>query len=174
MQPVYNGQTVFCQIMGFIPIKKFRRCVVRYNGNYRVYSFTCFDQFLCMAFGQLKYRESLRDIECCLRAMRGKLHHMGIKGKVSRSTIACANEKWNKQHLRRKASYGTSENAVKTQIWIAISVYLLVAIMKKQMKLDLSLCTILQIFSIALFEKMPILQALTDNDYKNKITNGQI
>ena len=88
---MYNGQTVFSQIMGFIPIKKFRRCVDRYNGNYRVRSFTCFDQFLCMAFAQLTYRESLRDIECCLRAMRGKLYHMGIKGKVSRSTIAYAN-----------------------------------------------------------------------------------
>ena len=66
---------------------KFRRCVDRYNGNYRVRSFTCFDQFLCMAFAQLTYR-GLRDIECCLRAMRGKLYHMGIRGKVSRSTIA--------------------------------------------------------------------------------------
>ena len=92
MQPVYNGQTVFSQIMGFLPIKKFRRCVDRYNGNYRVRSFTCFDQFLCMAFAQLTYRESLRAIECCLRAMSGKLYHMGIKGKVSRSTIAYANE----------------------------------------------------------------------------------
>ena len=82
--------------------------------------------------------------------------------------------KWIKQHLRIKAFYGTSENAVKTQIWIAISVYVLVAIIKKRMKLDLSLYTILQIFSITLFEKMPILQALTDTDYKNKITNGHI
>jgi hypothetical protein len=382
---VYNGQTVFSQIMGFLPIKKFRRCVDRYNGNYRVRSFTCFDQFLCMAFAQLTYRESLRDIECCLRAMRGKLYHMGIKGKISRSTIAYANEnrdwrifcdfaqilihqarmlysdddfglqlqetvyaldasiidlclsvfpwarfrktkggiklhtlldlrgsipsfvmvtearvhevnildelipepgaiyimdrgyldferlyrlhqeasffvvraktntrlrrlysssvdkgsglrcdqivaptgfytqknypgklrrivffdaekelrlnlltnqmtlpaltiadlyrcrwqvelffKWIKQHLRIKSFYGTSENAVKTQIWIAISVYVLVAIIKKRMKLDLSLYTILQIFSITLFEKMPILQSLTDNDYKNIITNGHI
>jgi hypothetical protein len=382
---VYYGQTVFSQIMDFLPIKKFRRCVHRYNGNYRTRSFTCFDQFLCMAFAQLTYRESLRDIECCLRAMRGKLYHMGIRGKVSRSTIAYANEnrdwriycdfaqilihqarqlysnddfglqlqetvyaldasiidlclsvfpwarfrktksgiklhtlldlrgsiptfvmvteagvhevnildelvpepgaiyimdrgyldferlyalhqeasffvvraksntrlrriysssvdretglrcdqivvptgfytqkhypdklrrivfvdaekelrlnlltnqmtlpaltiadlyrcrwqvelffKWIKQHLRIKAFYGTSENAVKTQIWIAISVYVLVAIIKKRMKLDLSLYTILQIFSITLFEKMPILQALTDNDYRNKITNGHI
>jgi hypothetical protein len=371
--------------MNFLPIKKFRRCVDRYNGNYRVRSFTCFDQFLCMAFAQLTYRESLRDIECCLRAMREKLYHMGIRGKVSRSTIAYANEnrdwriycdfaqilihqarqlyanddfglqleetvyaldatiidlclsvfpwaryskrtgaiklhtlldlrgnipsfiaitqgrvhevnildvlipeagaiyildrgyldferlytlhqcacffvvrarantslrrlysmpvdkscglrcdqivvptgfylrknypeklrrvvfvdedkdirlnlmtnqmtlpaltiaklyryrwqvelffKWIKQHLRIKAFYGTSENAVKTQIWIAISVYVLVAIIKKQLKLDLSLYTILQIFSITLFEKMPILQALTEIDYKNKITSGHI
>ena len=382
---MYKGQTVFSQIMDFLPTKKFRRCVDRYNGNYRVRSFTCFDQFLCMAFAQLTYRESLRDIECCLRAMRGKLYHMGIRGKVSRSTIAYANEnrdwriycdfaqilihqarqlysdddfglqlqetvyaldatiidlclsvfpwarfrktksgiklhtlldlkgnipsfiaiteagvhevnildelipeagaiyimdrgyldferlyvlhqcasffvvrakantrlrrlysmsvdksfglrcdqivvpgsfyprknypeklrrvvfvdtdkdnrlnlltnqmtlpaftiaelyrcrwkvelffKWIKQHLRIKAFYGTSENAVKTQIWIAISVYVLVAIIKKRMKLDLSLYTILQILSITLFEKMPILQALTETGYKNKITSGHI
>ena len=382
---MYKGQTVFAQIMDFLPIKKFRRCVDRYNGNYRVRSFTCLDQFLCMAFAQLTYRESLRDIECCLRAMREKLYHMGIRGKISRSTIADANEnrdwriycdfaqilihqarqlysdddfglqlketvyaldasiidlclsvfpwarfrktkggiklhmlldlkgnipsflsiteagvhevnildelipeagaiyimdrgyldferlyvlhqcashfvvraktntrlrrlysmsvdktsglrcdqvvvptgfytqknypeklrrvvfvdtdkgnrlnlltnqmtlpaltiaelyrcrwqvelffKWIKQHLRIKAFYGTSENAVKTQIWIAISMYVLVAIIKKQMKLDLSLYTILQIFSITLFEKMPILQVLTENDYKVKDSSGPI
>ncbi|MHC4216263.1 MAG: IS4 family transposase [Planctomycetota bacterium] len=380
-----QGKAVFSQIMDFLPMAKFRRCIDRYNGNYRTRSFTCFDQFLCMAFAQLTYRESLRDIECCLRAMRGKLYHMGIRGKVSRSTIAYANEnrdwriycdfaqilihearqlysnddfglqleetvyaldasiidlclsvfpwarfrktkggiklhtlldlrgnipsfiavteagvhevnildelipeagaiyimdrgyldfdrlyalhqsasffvvraktntrlrrlysvsvdkssglrcdqivvptgfytkknypeklrrvvfvdtekehrlnlltnqmtlpsitiadlyrcrwqvelffKWIKQHLRIKAFYGTSKNAVKTQIWIAISVYVLVAIIKKRMKLDLSLYTILQIFSITLFEKMPILQALTETEYKNKITNGHI
>jgi len=82
--------------------------------------------------------------------------------------------KWIKQHLRIKAFYGTSENAVKTQIWIAISVYVLVAIIKKQLKLDLSLYTILQIFSITLFEKMPVLQVLTETDYKNKITSDHI
>ncbi|MGD8883051.1 MAG: IS4 family transposase [Desulfobacterales bacterium] len=380
-----QGKSIFSQIMDFLPKHKFRQCVNRYGGNYRVRSFTCFDQFMCMAFAQLTYRESLRDIECCLRAMREKLYHMGIRGKVSRSTIAYANEnrdwriycdfaqilihqarqlyanddfglqlnetvyaldatiidlclslfpwaryrkttgaiklhtlldlkgnipsfvaitkgkvhevnildelipeagaiyimdrgyfdfqrlyilhqccsffvvrakasaslqrlysmpvdkscglrcdqivlpaayyarknypeklrrvvfvdtekkirlnlltnqmtlpaltiaelyrcrwqvelffKWIKQHLRIKAFYGTSENAVKTQIWIAISVYVLVAIIKKQLKLDLSLYTILQIFSITLFEKMPILQALTETDYKNKITSGHI
>jgi len=371
--------------MDFLPKHKFRQCVNRYGGNCRVRSFTCFDQFMCMAFAQLTYRESLRDIECCLRALKEKLYHMGIRGKISRSTIADANEnrdwriycdfaqilihqarqlyanddfglqlqetvyaldatiidlclsvfpwaryrkttaaiklhtlldlkgnipsfiaitqgkvhevnildelipeagaiyimdrgyfdfqrlyilhqcssffvvrakasaslqrlysmpvdkscglrcdqivlpaafyarknypeklrrvvfvdedknirlnlltnqmtlpaltiaelyrcrwqvelffKWIKQHLRIKAFYGTSENAVKTQIWIAISVYVLVAIIKKQLKLDLSLYTILQIFSITLFEKMPILQALTEIDYKNKITSGHI
>jgi hypothetical protein len=382
---VNKGQTIFSQIIDFLPMKKFRQCVDRYGGNCRVRSFTCYDQFLCMAFAQLTYRESLRDIECCLRAMSGKLYHMGIRGKVSRSTIAYANEnrdwriycdfaqilihearllysnddfglllqetvyaldatiidlclslfpwarfrktkggvkmhtlldlkgnipsfiaiteasvhdvnildellpeagaiyimdrgyldferlyalhlcasffvvrakantrlkriysmpvdkssglrcdqivvptgyyprkkypeklrrvvffdteknnrlilltnqmtlpaqtiadlyrcrwqvelffKWIKQHLRIKAFYGTSENAVKTQIWIAISVYVLVAIIKKRMKLDMSLYKILQIFSITLFEKMPILQALTNTDYKNKITSGHI
>jgi hypothetical protein len=380
-----QGKSIFSQIMDFLPKHKFRQCVNRYGGNYRVRSFTCFDQFMCMAFAQLTYRESLRDIECCLRAMKEKLYHMGIRGKVSRSTIAYANEnrdwriycdfaqilidqarqlyanddfglqlgetvyaldatiidlclsvfpwaryrktkgaiklhtlldlkgnipsfiaitqgrvhevnildelipeagaiyildrgyldferlytlhqcccffvlrarantslrriysmpvdkscglrcdqivvptgfylrknypeklrrvvfvdedkdirlnlltnqmtlpaltiaelyrcrwqvelffKWIKQHLRINAFYGTSENAVKTQIWIAISVYVLVAIIKKQLKLDLSLYTILQIFSITLFEKMPILQALTETYYKNKITSGHI
>jgi hypothetical protein len=89
---MYQGQTVFSQVMDFLPQKKFRKCVERYSGNYRVRSFTCYDQLLCMAFAQLTYRESLRDIECCLRAMREKLYHMGIRGKVSRSTLANANE----------------------------------------------------------------------------------
>ena len=382
---MYQGQTVFSQIMEFLPKHQFHRCVQRYKGNHRVRSFTCYDQFLSMAFAQLTYRESLRDIECCLRAMKEKLYHMGIKGKVSRSTLADANEKrdwriyadfaqllihearklyvdddfglqlketvyafdativdlclsvfpwaqfrstkagiklhtlldlrgsipsfieitaakihevkildelipeagaiyvmdrayldferlfwlhqcssffvvrskvntklrrlysmpvdkssglrcdqivvptgfytkkaypeklryvkffdpenqqrirlltnqftlpaitiadlyrcrwqveiffrWIKEHLRIKSFYGTSENAVKTQIWIAISVYVLVAIIKKKVKTDLSLYTILQIFSITLFEKMPILQVLTCTDYKNKITSGHI
>ena len=380
-----HGSTIFSQIMDFLPKHKFRQCVNRYNGNYRVRSFTCFDQFLCMAFAQLTYRESLRDIECCLRVMREKLYHMGIRGKVSRSTLAYTNEhrdwriycdfaqilihearqlyadddfgleleetvyaldsstidlclsvfpwahfrktksaiklhtlldlrgnipsfieitdgkvhdvtildllvpepgsiyimdkayldferlytlhqysaffvtrakintnlrrlyskpvdkstgvicdqivlltgyyskkdypeklrrvkyfdlesgkrlvfltnqfsfsaetiaelyrnrwqvelffKWMKQHLRIKSFYGTSENAVKTQIWIAISIYVVVAIIKKRMKIELSLYTILQIFSVSLFEKMPIFQALTESDYKNKMTIGHI
>jgi hypothetical protein len=382
---VNQGQTLFSQVIDFLPWKKFRQCVNRYGGNYRVRSFTCYSQFLCMAFAQLTYRESLRDIVCCLRAMREKLYHMGIRGNVSRSTLADANEnrdwriysdfaqvlihearclyaeddfglelsdtvyaldsstidlclsvfpwarfrqtkaavkihtlldlrgsipsfiwitdgkvhdvnvldhlvpelgaiyimdrayldfqrlyylhqcsaifiirsktntglrrlyshkvdkttglrcdqtvvptgfyaqkdypdklrrikyfdaeknrtfvfitnhfslppltiaelyryrwrveiffKWIKQHLRIKSFFGTSENAVKTQIWIAISTYVLVAIMKKRLKLDLSLYTILQILSISLFEKMPIYQALTETEYKNQITSGHI
>ncbi len=382
---MYQGQTVFSQVMDFLPPKKFRQCVNRYNGNHRIRSFTCYNQFLCMAFAQLAYRESLRDIECCLRAMREKLYHMGIRGKVSRSTLADANEirdwriysdfaqilihearqlyvdedfglelketvyaldsstidlclsvfpwarfrktkaaiklhtlldlrgdiptfiwitdgkvhdvnvldhlvpepgaiyimdrayldfqrlyqinqssavfvtrsksntglrrlysqkvdkstgvrydqivlptgfyakkeypaklrrikyfdaakgrtfifltnqfilpaltiaelyryrwrveiffKWIKQHLRIKKFFGTSENAVKSQIWIAISTYVLVAIMKKRLKIDLTLYTILQILSISLFEKKPIYQVLTDDDYTNKITSGPI
>ena len=79
-----------------------------------------------------------------------------------------------KQHLRIKSFYGTSENAVKTQIWIAIAVYVLVAIIKKHMKIEHSLYTILQILSISIFEKMPILQAFTKIDYKNQITSGPI
>jgi hypothetical protein len=380
-----QGQTIFSQIIDFLPKNKFRHCVNRYSGNNRVRSFTCYDQFLCMAFAQLAYRESLRDIECCLRAMREKLYHMGFRGKVSRSTLADANEmrdwriysdfaqilihearrlyvdddfglelketvyaldsstidlclsvfpwarfrktkgavklhtlldlrgdiptfiwitdgkihdvnvldhlipepgafyimdrayldflrlyqlhqcsaifiirsktntglrrlyshrvdkstgvrcdqtvvltgyyskkdypeklrrikyfdadkgrsfvfltnqftlppaiiaelyryrwrveiffKWIKQHLRIKSFFGTSENAVKTQIWIAVSAYVLVAIMKKRLKIDLTLYTILQILSISLFEKKPILQALTADDYKNQISSSHI
>ena len=380
-----QGQTIFSQIIDFLPKKKFRQCVNRYGGNYRVRSFTCYDQLLCMAFAQLTYRESLRDIQCCLRAMREKLYHMGIRGRISRSTLADANEnrdwriysyfalvlidearrlyidddfglelketvyaldsstidlclsvfpwarfrktkaaiklhtlldlrgdipsfiwitdgkvhdvnvldllipepgaiyimdrayldferlyqmhqssaifvlrsktntglrrlysrkvdkstglicdqtvvltgfyskkdypeklrrvkyfdaekgrsfvfltnqfmlpaltiaelyrfrwrveiffKWIKQHLRIKKFFGTSENAVKTQVWIAISTYVLVAIMKKRLKIDLTLYTILQILSITLFEKMPILQAITADGYRNQITSNDI
>jgi hypothetical protein len=82
--------------------------------------------------------------------------------------------KWIKQHLRIKTFYGTSENAVKTQIWIAISVYVLVAIIKKRLRIELSLYNILQIFSLTLFEKKPIIQVLTDIDYKKKITSSHI
>jgi hypothetical protein len=82
--------------------------------------------------------------------------------------------KWIKQHLRIKKFFGTSENAVKTQIWIAISTYVLVAIMKKRLRIDLTFYTILQILSISLFEKKPIYQVLTDNNYTNKITSGHI
>ena len=385
MPPMYHGRTVFSQILEFLPMHNFRQCVNRYNGNKGVRTFTCLDQFMCMAFAQLTYRESLRDIECCLRAMKEKLYHMGIRGNISRSTLADANEKrdwriysdfalqlidqarqlyadedfglelketvyaldastidlclsvfpwarfrttkagiklhtlldlrgnipsfvditdakvhdvnildklipepgsiyvmdrayldfgrlynmhqssayfvirkktntsfrrlysnkvekstgvrcdqiillsgfyskkaypeklrrvkyfdietgrslnfltnqfafpaltiaelyrcrwqveiffkWIKQHLRIKAFYGTTENAVKTQIWIAISVYVLVAIMKKRMQIDLSLYTILQILSITLFEKKPILQMLTTSEYKKQITSDHI
>ena len=88
-----TGKTVLSQLMDFLPIKEFRRCVERYNGNHHIRSFSCWDQFLCMAFAQLSYRESLRDIESCLRSMKNKLYHMGIRGNVSRSTLADANEK---------------------------------------------------------------------------------
>ena len=368
-----SGKSIFAQLMDFLPAKTFRRCVRRYQGDYKLKSFSCWDQFLCMAFAQLTYRESLRDIEACLRAQQTKLYHLGIRGQVSRNTLAHANSvrdwriyadfaqvlitraralyaddssfgielaqtvyaldattidlclalfpwakfrkhkgavklhtlldlrgsiptvviithgkvhevnildqlsfeagafyvmdrgyldfarlyklhlasaffvtrakknfdfqrlysqpvdratgvicdqiitlvnpvprkgypeklrriryfdaeknqrlvfltnnfslppltiaqlyrsrwqvelffKWIKQHLRIKKFYGTSENALKTQIWIAISIYVLVAIVKKELKLDGSLYRMLQICSVTLFEKTPILQALS-------------
>lgn len=89
---MHLGKTVFTQLMDFIPAHEFRRCVNRYQGNYKVTSFSCWDQFLCMAFAQLTYRESLRDIETCLRALGSRLYHLGIRGHVARSTLADANE----------------------------------------------------------------------------------
>lgn len=373
-----KGKTIFAQVMEFLPMQSFRNCVARYGGEHNVRTFTSLDQFLCLAFAQLTYRESLRDIETCLRAMRPKLYHMGIRGKISRSTLADANEtrdwrifadfaqvliaeaktlyagedfgveidstvyaldsttidlclslfpwarfrkakaavklhtlldlrgsipefihitdgkfhdvnvldllipapgafyvmdrgyidferlyriheagaffvtrgksnlqcrrqysravdkttglrsdqtvvltvpasvkvypapfrrvryldpetkkrfafvtnnmslpaltiaqlykarwrvelffKWIKQHLRIKVFYGTSENAVKTQVWIAVSVYVLVAIIKKRLQIQASLYTILQVLSIATFEKMPIFKALSE--YESEI-----
>jgi transposase len=373
-----NGKTVFSQLSEFLPLHEFRKSVHRYRGDYKVLSFSCLDQFLCMAFAQLTFRESLRDIETCLRTVRPKLYHMGIRGGISRNTLAHANEnrdwriyadfaqvliriarnlyandpfaveleqtvyaldsttidlclslfpwarfrkrkaavklhtlldlrgnipsfikitegkrhdvhildellpepgsyyvmdrgyldferlhafslrlaffvtrakknlryrrvdskpvdkttgvrsdqtialtgintvehypdklrrirffdvenkknlvfltndfslppesiallykqrwqvelffRWIKQHLRIKAFFGTSENAVKTQVWIAISVYVLVAIVKKRLHLGKSLYTILQILSITVFEKEPLFQILTSCEHSN-------
>jgi len=87
------GKPVFAQLMAHLPLHNFRRCVSRYQGNRHMKSFSCLDQYFCMAFAQLTYRESLRDVEACLRAQQSKLYHMGIRGWVSRSTLADANEK---------------------------------------------------------------------------------
>jgi hypothetical protein len=377
------GQTVFSQVMDFLPLHEFRKCIKRYQGNYKVKHFSCMDQFLCMAFAQLTYRESLRDIETCLRAMKNKLYHMGIRStQISRPTIARANEnrdwriyadfaqvlihtardlyinddfgldlantvyaldattidlclsvfpwakfrktkagvklhtvldlrgniptfieitdallhdvnildvlvaepgacyvmdrgyidffrlyrwqlsgiffvvrsrkklkfqrvysrkvdkstglrcdqtivltnsfkdypeqlrrvcfydakndkritlltddfalpalmitqlykcrwqielffKWIKQHLRIKSFFGTSENAVKTQIWIAISVYVLVAIIKKRLNIEHSLYAILQVLSVTAFEKIPLVDLLKNSDQINSIASGE-
>ena len=86
------GRTVFSQLIEFLPHKEFQRCVVRYRGDAHLRGFTCWDQMLAMMFAQLTYRESLRDIEACLRSVSGKLYHMGFRGKVARSTLAAANE----------------------------------------------------------------------------------
>mgnify|MGYP001619028844 FL=1 len=377
---MYVGKTLFAQLMEFVPWTSFRRIVARYGGDTRVRSLNCAEQFRVMAFAQLTWRESLRDIEVCLSAQAAKLYHMGLREAVHRSTLADANEardwriwadfaqvlirrarrlyasdslgvelsntvyaldsttidlclsvfpwarfqstkaavkmhtlldlrgpipsfihvsegklhdvnildvlileagafyvmdrgyidyarlytlhqagaffvtrarsnldarrlysaitdravgvicdksiafngryaaqdypeqlrrirygdpdsgktlvfltnnttlpaltiaalykcrwqvelffKWVKQHLRIKAFYGTSENAVKTQIWTAVSVYVLIAIVKKELQLDASLYTLLQILSITLFEKMPIDQALADSEHKTEV-----
>ena len=377
------GRTIFSQLIEHAPGKEFQKCVARYRGDSHLRGFSCWDQYLAMAFAQLTYRESLRDIEACLRAMGAKLYHMGFRGKVTRSTLADANEshdwrifadfaqiligmarplyacdplgvdlnnglyaldsttidlclslfpwakfrehkaavkmhtlldlhgniptfiritdgkvhdvnildeimpepgafyvmdrgyidfqrlfvftlssaffvvrtksnvliqrryshpvdkstgvrsdqtvllasfesasaypdplrrvsyfdaetnkrlkfltnnfalpaltiaqiykqrwqvefffKWIKQHLRIKAFFGTSENAVKTQIWIAVSVYVLVAIVRKRLELDASLYQILQILSLTLFEKAPILWALHAPDFDNDLVDS--
>ncbi|MBE3136320.1 MAG: DUF4372 domain-containing protein, partial [Thermoplasmata archaeon] len=84
--------TVFAQIMAFLPLHEFRKCVRRYRGDYKIKTFSCLDQFLCLAFAQLTYRESLRDIAACLRTMKHRLYHMGIRSNVSRNNLAHANE----------------------------------------------------------------------------------
>src|SRR5712691_8439377 len=86
-----QGKLVFAQLMQHLPLTTFRRCVARYHGEFKVQSFSCLDQFLCMTFAQLTYRESLRDIEVCLRAQRSKLYHFGIRSTVARNTLAQAN-----------------------------------------------------------------------------------
>lgn len=90
-----SGRTVFSQLISFLPDREFRRCVARYGGDHRLREFSCWDQYLAMAFAQLTYRESLRDIEACLRSLQEKLYHMGFRGRVSRSTLADANENRN-------------------------------------------------------------------------------
>src|SRR6267378_2211409 len=87
-----SGRTVFAQLLDHLPSYEFQKCVTRYRGDYQQKTFSCWDQYLAMAFAQLTYRDSLRDIEACLRSMQGKLYHMGFRGKVSRSTLADANE----------------------------------------------------------------------------------
>jgi len=89
---MYAGKLVFAQVMEYAPWHTFRRLVAKYHGDFNVRSFSCLDQFLCMAFAQLTYRESLRDIEACLGAQPAKLYHLGIRGNVSRSALADANE----------------------------------------------------------------------------------
>jgi hypothetical protein len=89
---MHAGKLVFAQLTEHLPLTTFRRCVAAYGGEHKIKSFTCLEQFLCLAFAQLTYRESLRDIEACLRAQREKLYHMGIRSRVSRSTLADANE----------------------------------------------------------------------------------
>ena len=88
---MHTGKRVFAQLMEHVPERAFERCVARYGGNHKAKSFTCLDQYLCMAFAPLTFRESLRGIEACLRTQTEKLYHMGIRGQVSRNTLAHAN-----------------------------------------------------------------------------------
>src|ERR1035437_10084724 len=87
-----GGQTVFAQLMDHLPAYEFQKCVARYRGDAHFRGFSCWDQYLAMGFAQLTYRESLRDIEACLRSVSGKLYHMGFRGRVARTNLAAANE----------------------------------------------------------------------------------
>jgi len=88
---MFVGKSVFAQLLDYLPLKVFRRCVARYNGDSHIRTFSCLDQFLCLVFAQLTYRESLRDIEACLRSQPAKLYHIGIRGTVARNTLSYAN-----------------------------------------------------------------------------------
>ena len=162
---MYEGRTVFSQTMDFLPRKSVRRCVQRYGGNSRIRSCTCYEQFLCMAFAQLTYRDSLRDTVLCLRALQKKLHHGGIQSQVLRSTLADANENrdWRifsdrlypmhqgssfivlraKRNTRLRRLYSAEVDK-------ACGVLCDQTVMKKRLGLDQSLYTILQVISIAL------------------------
>jgi transposase len=231
--PMNAGKTLFAQVMDFVPWKTFGRIVERHRGDAGVRTLSCTELFRILAFAQLTWRESLRDIEACLTANQSKLFHMGMGHIPARSTLADAlnlrdwriyhalamrlidrarklyaskdypahlrrikfNDpgsgktlvfltnnmtlpaltiaalyknrwqvelffKWIKQHLRIKKFLGTSENAVKTQIWCAVATDVLIAIVKKELQLKASLYTFLQISSVSVFEKTPISCAL--------------
>ena len=98
-------KTIFSQILDFVPAYEFRKYVEKYKGHYKVHKFTCWEQFICMAFAQLTYRESLREIEACFCANKQKLYHLGIRSKISRSTFADANERRNWRIYRDLALY---------------------------------------------------------------------
>jgi hypothetical protein len=117
---MYIGKLVFSQVMDFMPMHTFRRCVARYQGNYKVISFKCLDQYLCMAFAQITYRESLRDIEACLRAQSHKVYHMGIRGKVSKSTLSDANEQrdWRIYADLAQSLIGTARKLYSTETFL--------------------------------------------------------
>ena len=121
-----SDQYVFTQLMTFLPKHEFRSCVQRSRGDRRIRNFSCLDQFLCMAFAQLTYRDSLRDIETCLRAIQSKLYHLGIRGKVSRSTLADANESARLADLQRfRPSPDPPRTAVvrRRQFWRGLGAY---------------------------------------------------
>lgn len=144
--------------MDLLPLPEFHRCVDLYQGDHKVQGFSCLDQFLALAFAQLTYRESQRDFEACLRAMQPRLYHMGFRGQRRfRAGADC-------RSVRIKRFYDASENAGKTPIWIALPLYLLVAILQKRLGVDASLYRILQILSVPAFDKMPILQALAASE----------
>src|SRR5258708_1689530 len=89
---MHSGKFLFAQLMAFLPKRDLERCVLKYRATSRVRRFSCLDQFLCMAFAQLTYRVSLRDIEICLNSLKPKLYHVGIRGHIARNTLAKANQ----------------------------------------------------------------------------------
>jgi len=179
-----TGRTIFSQIMDLLPHWEFRKCVKRYQGNRKIQKFSCMDQLRCDQTIILTGVNTAKDYPIPLRRIRyydtetdKSLIFITNNFGLPALTIAQLYKarwqvelffKWIKQHLRIKAFYGTSANAVKTQVWIAVSVYVLVAILKKRLGLDLSLYTILQFLSVSIFEKTPISEAFSQEFNKIK------
>ncbi len=155
---MHTGRFVFSQLMDFPPAHEFSCCVRRYGGDCRHRSFSCHTHFLCMAFGQLTYRESLRDVVTCLQVLKAKLFHAGIRGAVSRSTLADANEK---RDWRIYADFAQVLMAQARELYAGEDFG--VELDNTVCALDQSLYTILQILSVGLFEKTPILQAFSEH-----------
>ncbi len=168
-----SGRYILTQVLDIIHWQTLSRLAARYN--IRTRHFGCRQQLICMGFAQLTWRESLRDIEECLNAKGPAalyLNRWQIELLMSlRSTLraACGSLsrlarlfRWIKQHLRIKHFFGTSPNAVKTQVWIAVSIYVLIAILHKELKLPGSLHRTLQILSVHPFEKIPLYELLTE------------
>lgn len=166
--------------MHYIPRREFNECVARYNGDYRSRTLSCYDQFLVMCLAQYASKNSLMDIEGSLIATdnvcRFLTNHLGCGA----LTIAeLYRERWNvelffkwiKQHLHIKSFYGTSENAVYTQIWIAVCSFLILALAKKKLNLGQSLYTISQTLGFVLFAKVPIINCLTKIKNPFKLTS---
>jgi hypothetical protein len=149
-----SGSYVFKQITSYFPKYEFDKLVSKYKGHYNVQKFSCWAQFLCLCFGQITQRESLRDIVLCLQSHSSKLYHLGIRKGVAKSTLADANE------VRNWRIYAEFSQLLISQVWTAVAVYVLIAIIKKKLNLEHSIYEILQILSISVFDKMPLNQLL--------------
>jgi hypothetical protein len=136
---MYAGKLVFAQVMEFAPWHTFRRLVAKYRGDFNVRTFSCLDQFLSMAFAQITFRESLRDIEACLEAHAAKAYHLGLRGNFTRSNLADANERCD---WRLYCEFAQA----------------LIRIAQSRLNVDLSLHSMLQVLSVTPFEKMPLFQ----------------
>jgi len=171
------GKTLFSQLMDCLPWSTFARIVARYHGGHSVQTFPCTEQYRAMAFAQLTYRERRRVRFRDPQTGKTLVFLTNLTAQPALTICDLYKSRWQvelffrwiKQHLRIKAFYGTSENAVKTQIRIAVSVYVLVVIIRKRLKLDASLYTLMQVFSVTVFEKASIesviLQTADSSEY---------
>lgn len=157
---------VFSQFLHLLPRYQFQRIVKEYKGDYRTKHFKCWDQMACMMFAHIRQDNSLRDIDISLNAHANKLYHIGIK-QCPKSTLAYANERRDYRIYEElaKTFYGTSPNVVKTQIWIAMVVYLVLAILKEPYKLQLSLSAFLHFLEINLFEQKHLISIFKTNKH---------